>query len=93
MQIRQNYDLKGDYVMWDLETRTQVKIMDKIKNCRWNRVNFPNSIFGQYQFSKQNLKEKKEFNKEDLENTLKISAVLDLPHYKEQGKMTEVEFK
>lgn len=46
MQIRQNYDLKGDYVMWDLETSTQIKIMDKVKSCKWNRVNFPNSIFG-----------------------------------------------
>ena len=44
MQIRQNKDPKGEYVFWKLETSTQIKSFDILKDCKWNRVNFANSI-------------------------------------------------
>ena len=45
-----NEDVQSYYVIWNIETDSQVTNIDVIKTIRWKRMNFPNSIYGQYTF-------------------------------------------
>jgi len=59
-QIRVNSDPKGGiYTIWDIKTNSAVKTNDIIKEIKWSKLNFPNSLNCLYQFH-QNLSSNEE---------------------------------
>lgn len=64
-QIRVNNDPKGgNYTVWDIKTNSAVKTHDIIKEIKWSKLNFPNSLNCLYQFY-QNLSSNEEENLKD----------------------------
>jgi len=45
-----NEDTQGHYAVWDLNSDNRVWNPDMIKGITWRKMNFPNSIYGQYLF-------------------------------------------
>ena len=45
-----NEDTQGHYAVWDLKAKNRFGDPEMIKNIKWKKLNFPNSIYAQYLF-------------------------------------------
>ena len=61
--------------MWDIKTNSAVKTPEIIKDIKWSKLNFPNSLNCLYQFY-QNLSSNEEENLKD--NSYKILLLLSI---------------
>ena len=56
-QIRNNEDKEGIYTLWDLQHNNQINTWEALKNIPFGKFNFPNHIYGLYQYYDGNLAE------------------------------------